>query len=288
MINKKLINEIDIDLDYYRKSNSDLQLLSEDQLLNHYIQYGKAEGRSNQMSRRDFLLSIPRNKTLEIGPFTNPSIIGKNVKYFDVLDFPALVQRAKKHSYPITHNINIDYVSSDGDLSIIGEKFDSIFSSHCIEHQIDLIKHINDVGKILTSDGKYYLIIPDKRYCFDYFLPESSVADVLGASLLKSNGLHHPSNILKNRVMTTHNDPVKHWSGEHGDIESKMLLKVSNALSEISNNKGYIDVHAWQFTPESFKQILDILLSISIVNLKINYISNTPFNSNEFCVVLSK
>ena len=43
MINKKLINEIYIDLDYYRKSNSDLQLLSEDQLLNHYIQYGKGK-----------------------------------------------------------------------------------------------------------------------------------------------------------------------------------------------------------------------------------------------------
>lgn len=288
MIKKELKNDIDIDLDYYRKFNVDLQLMSEDQLLNHYNLYGKAEGRSNYMSRRDFVSSIPLNKTLEIGPFTNPSIIGENVKYFDVLDFPALVQRAKEHSYPITHNIKIDYVSSDGDLSIIGEKFDSVFSSHCIEHQIDLIKHINDVDKILTSNGQYYLIIPDKRYCFDYFLPESSVADVLGASLQKSNGLHHPSNVLKNRVMTTHNDSVKHWSGEHGDIESNMLLKVSNVLTEIIDNKGYIDVHAWQFTPKSFKKILDILFSITIINLKIIYISDTPFNSNEFCVVLSK
>jgi hypothetical protein len=281
-------SELDIDLDYYRKFNNDLSTLNDEQLLNHYIQYGRAEGRSNHMCRRDFVFSIPRNKILEIGPFTNPSLIGNHVKYFDVLDFPELVKRAIKHSYPVTHDFKIDYVSSNGDLGIVGEKFNSVFSSHCIEHQVNLIKHLNDVDKILTSEGQYYLIIPDKRYCFDYFLPESLVVDVLGAYLLKSNGLHHPINILKNRVMTTHNDPVRHWAGEHGDINSNISLKISNALSEISNNHGYIDVHAWQFTPESFKQIIDTLVSISIINLKIKYISNTPFNSNEFCVVLCK
>jgi len=219
MIIKEPKSALDIDLDYYRKFNDDLATLNNEQLLNHYIQYGRAEGRSNHMCKRDFVFSIPRNKILEIAPFTNPSLIGNHVKYFDVLDFPELVKRAKKHSYPVTHRFKIDYVSSNGDLGIIREKFSSVFSSHCVEHQVDLIKHINQVENLLENTGKYYLIIPDKRYCFDYFIPESSVADVPGAALLRSSERHHPANILKHRAMITHNDPVQHWSGLHGDID---------------------------------------------------------------------
>lgn len=287
-MHKEINYNVDLDLNYYRNSNNDLSGMSDNELLNHYILYGKSEGRPNYMSRRDFILSIPRDMTLEIGPFTNPSLIGNHVKYFDVLDYPELIKRAKEHSYPVTHNINIDYVSSSGDLTVIREKFNFVFSSHCIEHQIDLIKHLNDVSKILVSDGLYYLIIPDKRYCFDHYLPESSLADVLGAYFLQNNGFHHPSNIIKHRAMVTHNDPVKHWAGEHGDININIKTKLTNALCEIKENNNYIDVHAWQFTPESFKQIIDTLLSLSIINLKIKHIWNTPFNSNEFCVVLSK
>ena len=121
---------------------------------------------------------------------------------------------------------------------------------------MDLIKHINQVENLLENTGKYYLIIPDKRYCFDYFIPECSVADVPGAALLRSSERHHPANILKHRAMITHNDPVQHWSGLHGDIDYNQNLKLTNALTEIRNNDGYIDVHAWQFTPESFKLIV--------------------------------
>lgn len=238
--------------------------------------------------RRDFLLSMPSNKTLEIGPFTNLTLIGKNVKYFDVLDFPELVQRAKKHSYPVTHYIKIDYVSSDGGLKVIGEKFNSVFSYHCIEHQINLIKHLNDVADIFQNKGKYYLIIPDKRYCFDYFLPESSVADILGASLLPTGKCLHPANVIKHRAFIAHNDPQSHWVGDHGDINLNFELKISSALKEIHSRTNYIDVHAWQFPPISFRKVINTLNNLTLNKMKGECISNTPFNTNEFCAILSK
>jgi len=63
MIIKEPKSALDIDLDYYRKFNDDLATLNNEQLLNHYIQYGRAEGRSNHMCKRDFVFSIPRNNT---------------------------------------------------------------------------------------------------------------------------------------------------------------------------------------------------------------------------------
>jgi predicted SAM-dependent methyltransferase len=57
------------------------------------------------------------------------------------------------------------------------EQFDIAFSSHVIEHTLDFIKHLNQVCDILKNNGHYFLFVPDKRYCFDYFSPESTMPD---------------------------------------------------------------------------------------------------------------
>ena len=127
-------------------------------------------------TRKYFINSISKSLSiLEIGPFYKPNCIGDNVEYFDILDRDALIKRATE----INSSINIDqipyinYVSENGDLSIIDKKFDALFSSHAIEHQLDLIDHFQKASKLLNKGGKYYMIIPDKRYCFDYFNKES-------------------------------------------------------------------------------------------------------------------
>lgn len=114
-------------------------------------------------SRPLFINSIPKDiSILEIGPFYSPQCIGRNVKYFDIIDKNALISRAKGIDATIQiENIPyIDYVSPTGDLSVINETFDAIFSSHAIEHQLDFIDHLQKTSKLLNKNGRYYLIIP--------------------------------------------------------------------------------------------------------------------------------
>lgn len=158
-------------------------------------------------------------KVLEIGPFDNPFCVGDSVKYFDVLDVDALKERAKKHNRK-NNNVpkKIHYVEPTGNLNIVNEKFDIVFSSHVIEHQPDLVRHLRNVERILNDGGLYILIIPDKRYCFDYYRPITSLSDVL-AAFVNKNSLHTAKSLIEEYCLTTHNDAVRHWNGDHGYIE---------------------------------------------------------------------
>lgn len=238
-------------------------------------------------SRALFIDSIPKELSLlEIGPFYTPLCKGKNVKYLDILDHAALINRARK----LDNEINveqipyIDYVSPTGDLSVTREIFDAVFSSHVIEHQLDFIGHLQQINEILKQDGKYYLIIPDKRYCFDHFNPLSTIADIINAHIEKRNK-HSLKSVIEHRIIT-HNNPVEHWNGQHGVVDD-LSSKIKNAIIEY-NTHEYIDVHAWCFTPESFSQIIDLLNQLGYIDLAITRLHPTPVYGIEFYCVLEK
>ena len=239
-------------------------------------------------TRARFIDSITKNgEILEIGPFFNPICKGKNVKYFDILSYEELVARAqalttKKKINNIPH---IDYVSPKGDLTIIDRKFDAVISSHVIEHQLDFINHLNTVSGLLKEGGKYYLMIPDKRYCFDHFNRESTIAEIIDASTQKRER-HSLKSVIEHQASTTHNDAFRHWKGDHGSIDGSPE-KIQEAIREY-NTGAYIDVHAWYFTPATFVKIMKTLNELDMVDLAISEIHTTPYLNLEFYAVLEK
>ncbi len=71
----------------YQVINPELESLSDEELLVHYENSGKAEGRRchQVVDRLAFVNLIPPTiHTLEIGPYARPLISGPNVKYVDV------------------------------------------------------------------------------------------------------------------------------------------------------------------------------------------------------------
>ena len=70
------------------------------------------------------------------------------------------------------------------------DKFDYVISSYCIEHQPDLIKHLQDFEHVLQPGGFYFVLAPDKRYCHDHFMQESTIAEVNGAQQERRT-VHH-------------------------------------------------------------------------------------------------
>ncbi len=240
------------------------------------------------ISRHSFLKKIDVKKTvLEIGPFANPCLQGSHVRYFDVLNQQDLITRAKENNYPTNKIPDIDFVSSTGDLAVVNKPFENVFSSHCIEHQPDLVKHLQAVSKILKPHGKYYLIIPNKQYCFDALLPESTIADVFQAFYEKKTK-HNLKSVVEHRALTTHNNSYRHWMGNHGVLKN-VTNKIIAAQKEFeAANDGYVDVHAWQFTPDSFVSIIQLLNELHLIDLKVDELFHSPIFSLEFYVVLKK
>jgi hypothetical protein len=244
---------------------------------------------SKPTNRGDFLSLIPQNaKGIEIGPFASPLLNGATIKYLDVLPTEILKARAITLGLDPTKVPDISYVSNFDSFPEITERFDFVISSHSIEHQPDLCSHLNQVSEILVLDGKYFLIIPDKRYCFDHFIAESTIADVLGAHFEKRR-VHSAKSVIEHRALTTHNYPVAHHLGNHGDISSGQHVRIQSAMDEFWNSDGsYIDVHAWQFTPENFTKIINDLYQLDLIDFTISNVWDTPLNDFEFMVILQK
>lgn len=277
---------------FYHLYNSDLKDLSEVELVEHYFNYGIFEGRNSNsiLQRSDFVKLINREHIiLEIGPFANPLVCGDKVAYFDVMTSEQLISRALDHGIS-TSKIpkKIHYVGTN--LNSITDTFNNIISSHVIEHQPDFLSHLNSIEKRLSDNGRYFLCIPDKRYCFDHNLNESNISDILQAFHEKRE-VHTLKSIVEHRCLTTHNDPQHYWANPKWKLWPDKLSaeSVLNAIEEFKLSEGsYIDVHAFYFTPSSFFKIMKLLLELNLTALKVERIYPTKLNNNEFWVILKK
>lgn len=280
----------------YRVINPELASMSDEDLFAHYETLGKAEGRRcHQVADRlHFVQLIPSSiHTLEIGPYARPLITGPNVKYVDVYSTKELKKLAPSVGMNPHEVPHIDWVAKPSDLSSVNEHFGAVLSSHVIEHQPDLIHHINQISEILKHGGRYFVLIPDHRYCFDHFMTPSTITDVVAAHLQKRTG-HTAESLLESRLLMTHNDPIEHWKGNHGDPlvnpnfpGSDRIDRIKIAIESFYENDEYIkNEHAWYFTPDSFLSIMNDLIALDLIDLEVERLFPTMKNSGEFWVIL--
>ncbi|GGE09847.1 hypothetical protein GCM10011529_15210 [Polymorphobacter glacialis] len=247
------------------------------------------DGMAPPTTRADFLAGIDTaGSVLEIGPFDCPQFEGTNVSYFDVLDQNDLKQRAIAHGRSPDRCPPIDFVSYNGDLRIVDRKFHTIFSSHVIEHQPDLIAHLQAVRNILALGGQYLMIVPDKRFCFDHFIPETTIAEVIDAATQART--HSARSVLLHSLFTTHNSAISHWLGFHGKKprSNREQSEIDAAMTEQKHSADgeYVDVHAWYFTPEGFLDVMRALATTQLIRLIPVRVHQTAVFDQEFFVVM--
>lgn len=224
------------------------------------------------ISRSTFKRRIPR-PVLEIGPCGRPFLTGEGVEYFDI--YTQAEQRERALAYGHEPD-DCPFIHHTGSLGKITSRFAAVFSSHAIEHTPDLIAHLHQVRTLLRDGGAYFLIVPDRRYCFDHFVRGTLLEDVYAGI-----GRDRPTMAaVQNHYMRhTHNNPGLHWIGIHGSYRAKNSEFMAASAAHASGE--YVDVHQWAFTPQSFREIVSALGIFSEVR-----VHDTAFATLEFMAIL--
>jgi SAM-dependent methyltransferase len=234
-------------------------------------------------TRIDKLLSkvSRQDKILELGPSYSPTVTradGWNVYSLDHASGEELRRKYNNDSTVDTSRIQeVDFVWSGGSLeSAIPVEhlgtFDVIIASHVIEHQPDLVSFFHSITRILKPKGILSLAIPDKRFCFDYFMPVSLTGDVLEAASAKRTR-HSKKSRFNFSGYSALVDGGSGWMqgaiGElsfiKGDIEEAKIVFDAHITEAES---PYVDEHTWYFTPSSFRLIALELRALGLIDLE--------------------
>jgi len=284
---------MEFDYTFYQEQTPAARYMDVKEALAHYVNLGKKRGAAGSpLADMNFFVAylnaqhFPR--ILEIGPGVSPRMIGENVSYYDVRSGENFLEYARSKGVTNTDALpTIHFSSEDGRLKDIPLKFDLIFSSHCIEHTYDFITHVNDVEALLNKNGIFAMVVPDKRYTFDYFRRLTSLGEIIARHYDVTPG--HPLRDFIDSLVMAHNDPVRHWQNDHGRITKLDHEMITNALDKYRSTQAMDpSLHSWVFTSDSFREVVSQLADTEMIRLAPLRVYNTVKNSNSFCTLLMR
>jgi predicted SAM-dependent methyltransferase len=249
------------------------------------------------MDRRDIILEYIRKdqRGIEIGPSWNPLVpkaAGWDTLNLDVFDARTLREKAiNDRNVPSQMVSNIEEVDLLGPAHQLRElaverglnNIDFIISSHNFEHLPNPVSFLHSCSEVLRSGGLLSMAIPDKRACFDYFRPLSTLGSILAAYFEKHS---RPSSTQIFEQQSLHSrycsdtgdhigfsltDDPRHIVAFQTVEDAYQGLCARRAASSCEG-APYEDVHCWTFTPNSFRLLmldLSFLRLIDFVPIKI-------------------
>lgn len=230
---------------------------------------------------------------LELGPSHRPIAAkrdGFNVRTLDHLSREGLVAKYEQHGVDLNAIENVDYIwNGEPYRELVGDSvyFDWIIASHLVEHTPDLIAFLADCSEVLNPDGFLALTVPDKRYCFDRFRPRTSLANIVDAHEHKRK-IHSAGTAAEYFMNVVSRGEKIAWTpAEQGGYDFvHSVREASTAMKAIIEQGAYLDLHAWVFTPSSFRLMIEDLHSLGLSPFREASFQDTTIN--EFHVKLSK
>jgi hypothetical protein len=229
--------------------------------------------------RQDKLTSkIDRERLgLEIGPSHNPACpkrAGFKVEIIDHMSRDDLRRKYEGHGVDLDAIEAVDHIWNGESYLELTKKpkgYGWIVASHVIEHSPDLIRFLNDCDDVLADDGVLSLAIPDKRYCFDHLRPISSLASVIDAHEAKRT-IHSAGTAADYFLNVCSIMPGADWKNSTPKSLSFVhTLDQAKAAVETSRAGTYLDLHAWCFTPASFRLLVADLNSLGMTKLQVDF-----------------
>jgi SAM-dependent methyltransferase len=252
------------------------------------------------LNRRDAVAqAMPADAhILEIGPGGYPLFRKSAFPNLKIADYCGtdelmrnIAQQFKLPTVPREHFEEVDYICADGKLTEIIPpelKFDLIFSSHNIEHQPNLILHLQNVEALLRDDGVAVFAVPDKRFTYDVFRQTSTTSDLL---LAYQEGRSAPSakavfDAALQTATLNFSDCRKIGFDDSvalGDLDAAYKNFLARGAAADSD---YVDVHNWVFTPQSFQIIAIELYLLKLSSLMYEFCSDAI--GNAFLCIMAK
>ncbi|WP_166224537.1 methyltransferase domain-containing protein [Pseudomonas atagonensis] len=245
------------------------------------------------MSMRDSVragIPAPEASVLEIGPLYRPFFLKSetDVIYVDHADTDTLREKYRVgHGFDVKDIVEVDAVWGDNSLvKCAGRQVDYVIASHVIEHVPDLITWFKELQAVLNSDGQIRLVVPDKRYTFDFARRETALQDLIDPYArrtrrpLPANIFDHMTYVKKVAVAEAWDKPLDSKKLEPLHSYEMAMSLVEDALS----SQNYHDVHCWVFTPYSFATLMLEAAEYGLLNLECVEFTDTPHYSLEFIV----
>jgi len=248
------------------------------------------------MERKEKLLQgldVRNAVGIEIGPLASPVISQQEGKiyYVDYADAEFLRNRYKDDPNVDTSKIVfIDAIWGEQSLKdAIGRKaVDYVIASHVVEHVPDLVTWLDELHSVLYPGGQVRLVVPDKRYTFDYLRQASRLSDILTAYVARAR-VPQPHEIFDYCLNKVTIDTAAAWRNE---IDTTKLTKdftfagVMWLVHDVINNGTYHDLHCWVFTPYSFATICRQLAEVDLLKFTCEHFVDTAYGEPEFFVAL--
>jgi len=227
---------------------------------------------------------------LEVGPSFNAMARksdGFDVEIVDHATADELREKYRGSGVDLASIEEVDYIWRGEPLDelLAGKRYDWIIASHVIEHIVNPIGFLQQCARLLAPGGVISLVVPDKRYCFDYFRSPSMTGDFLQA-FVDERRCHAPGVVFDQFAQS-----AKRVAGANGASAAPGEISLVHGLDEAKSmfersraSKDYIDVHAWRFTPASFRVIMTELRLLGLLPLE--EACSFPTEGIEFFVTL--
>jgi hypothetical protein len=243
---------------------------------------------------RPYLRSLVQQDrpAIEIGPAFSPIIpkgLGFNVQIIDHVDRAALVEKYRHHVPDVSVIEDVDVVWRGEPMSTLLPQghYAAVVASHVIEHAPDFVGFLGECSALLSDGGAIYLIVPDRRFCFDAFAPLTDPAKVIADHRLRRT-VHSfesfyriASQVRADGEISWGQKPIRCIDFLTGT--PPYWLRDAEALS---NSPTYIDNHENFFTPSSFTLLIEELRFIGLLDLGIEMVCRT--RGPEFVAILSR
>jgi len=248
------------------------------------------------MNRREkivFMCNLD-GKGLEIGPSIRPIVPkrdGYNVETIDHAEKKDLQEKYLAHGHDVEGIEDVDYIwSGQSYTELTGKRnyYDYIIASHVIEHTCDLIGFLCDCSNILNDNGILSLAIPDKRFCYDYLRPTTSISRVI-ENHIKPGTVHTPGTIYEHTSNACSSDGNISWTYLDLPVDVNPIHNLDEAIRMYNKSlkqDEYIDAHNWIFTKSSFELLIYDLNCLELLDLQITKSFETE--ENEFFISMRK
>lgn len=244
----------------------------------------------------DFRAEIKRSisvdqRGIELGPSYAPILPkaeGYRTLVVDHADRDSLIAKYGSQGIDVSRIETVDAIDDGSDLLLLdetGQGFDFILASHVFEHLPNPLHFLQRCSRALKPDGRLILLVPDRRFCFDYLRPVSTTGQVFEA-FLRHNTLHSPAALFDHNAYNARRNGVHVWAERsEGDMTIAGTAAAGYAAA-VAQHDDYVDCHGWVFTPSSFRLIIEDFRALKLLDL--GEIAFHPSIGCEFMIELSR